>query len=74
MSTKLLSDIEDFLAETGMSASRFGFNAVRNSRLVERLRDGRTPKGKPVRVWPETETEIRAYMRSERLRRLEAAE
>lgn len=59
MQTKLLSDIDKFLAETGMSAGYFGWCAVKNWRLVERLRDG-------GRIWPETEAEIRAYMISER--------
>lgn len=66
----LLSEVEKFLAETGMSEGRFGFNAVRNSRLVERLRQPVTPKkGKPVRIWPETEMRVRAYMVAERQRR-----
>lgn len=64
MNTSLLSDIENFLAETGMSPYRFGFESVKNGRLVERLREGRTPGGKPARVWPETEMQIRAYMRA----------
>ncbi|MFC0246820.1 hypothetical protein ACFOLL_13105 [Falsochrobactrum ovis] len=63
MSTKLLNDIEEFLSETGMSAYTFGFEAVRNGRLVERLRMGR-------RVWPETQAEIRAFMRVERSKRI----
>lgn len=66
MSTSdLLQDIEDFLVETGMSPSRFGLGAARNSRLVERLRAGRR-NGLPARVWPETEQQIRAFIRSER--------
>ncbi len=62
MSTKLLHEIEDFLTETGMSAYTFGYEAVRNGRLVERLRIGR-------RVWPETQSEVRAFIRSERAKR-----
>lgn len=54
MST-LLPDIERYLQQTGMSPSRFGYKAARNSRLVERLRDGR-------RVWPETEQQVVAFM------------
>lgn len=73
MST-LLSDIERFLAETGMGEYRFGYLAARNGRLVERLRVGTTEKrGKPVRVWPETEQQIRAFMAAERGRRKAAA-
>ena len=63
MSNQLLSDIEDFLARTGISADRFGLLAAKNSRLVERLRAGRKG-GKAARVWPETEIEIRAFMRN----------
>ncbi len=59
MSTKLLEEIEAFMAETGTGAFRFGMKAIKNGRLVERLRSG-------GRVWPETEMEIRAYIRAER--------
>jgi len=59
MSTKLLQEIEAFMAETGIGAFRFGLRAVGNGRLVERLRSG-------GRVWPETEMEIRAFMRNMR--------
>ena len=62
MRQNLISEIKDFLAETGLSAYRFGFLAVRNGRLVERLESGK-------RVWPETEAEVRAFIRSERRRR-----
>lgn len=55
MRTQLISDIDAFLQETGMGEYRFGFEAVKNGRLVERLREG-------GRVWPETETQIRAFM------------
>jgi len=68
MSAKLLADIEGFLQSTGMSAFRFGLLAARNGRLVERLRKPR-PNGLPARVWPETEAEIRAFMRVESSRR-----
>jgi len=57
MTQKLLSDIHAFMAETGLSPFRFGILAVKNGRLVDRLRDG-------GRVWPETEIAIRAFMRS----------
>lgn len=62
MRQNLLSEIRDFLADTGLSAYRFGFLAVRNGRLVERLEAGK-------RIWPETEAEVRAYIRAERRRR-----
>jgi hypothetical protein len=67
MSTKLLSEIDEFLRETGMTEYRFGFLAAKNGRLVERLRQGSTPvKGKPVRVWPETVQQVRDFMKAER--------
>lgn len=68
MSTNLLSEIEAFLAETGLGDYRFGILAVNNGRLVERLRAGITPKGKPARIWPDTEIAVRAFMRAERKR------
>ncbi len=55
----LLADIEAFLAETGMGPSYFGKQAAGNSEVVARLREGR-------RVWPETETKLRAYMLAQR--------
>lgn len=69
MRNTLLPDIEDFLSQTGMGEYRFGLLAAKNGRLVERLRAGTTPKGKPVRIWPETEMQIRAFMMAERNRR-----
>ena len=62
----LLREVETFLAETGLGPHRFGILAIKNGRLVERLRDGR-------RVWPETEMAIRAYIRSERSLRARVA-
>ena len=59
MNTNLLQEIEAFMAETGIGAFRFGIKAIRNGRLVERLRSG-------GRVWPETEKEIRLYMANAR--------
>ena len=38
----LLQLIERFLADTGMGASYFGQRAVGNSKLVRRLREGRS--------------------------------
>lgn len=61
--TKLYHDVQAFLTETGMSAYRFGFRAVRNGRLVERLANPSR------RIWPETEDRVREFMRSERERR-----
>jgi hypothetical protein len=62
----LLSDIEDFLAATGMGPSYFGKQAVGNSEIVARLRSG-------GRVWPETEAALRRFM-DERLLETEAAQ
>lgn len=61
MRQNLISEIKEFLADSGLSAYRFGFLAVRNGRLVERLEAGK-------RIWPETEAEVRAFIRSERRR------
>lgn len=72
MRTPLLDDITDFLAETGMGEFRFGLQAVSNGRLLDQLRKPRK-NGQPSRVWPETETRIRAFMLSERQRRKAAA-
>lgn len=57
--SNLLSEIEAFLAETGMGPSYFGKQACGNSEIVARLKEGR-------RVWPETETRVRAFILSER--------
>ena len=73
MATTLLSDIDQFLSETGMTPYSFGYAACRNGRLVERLRAGTTPEGKPVRIWPETEQQIRKFIRTERAKRGVAA-
>lgn len=67
-SQKLLTEIEEFLTETGMGPSYFGKAAMNNSELVSRLRKG-------GRVWPETEQKVRAFIRSQRkTRTLEAAQ
>lgn len=71
MEAKLLTDIENFLAETGMGEYRFGFLAARNGRLVERLRaardrDWKTEKGKAVMVRPETVEQVRTFMAERR--------
>ncbi|MGS4945547.1 hypothetical protein ACVDG3_08715 [Meridianimarinicoccus sp. RP-17] len=58
----LLPQVELFLRETGMSAYRFGFCAVSNGRLVERLRLRR-------RIWPETRARVERFMADERARR-----
>lgn len=55
MNAPLLSEIDRFLRESGMGEFRFGLSAVKNGRLVARLRSG-------GRVWPETEMQIRAFI------------
>lgn len=71
MANNLLSDIEHFLAETGMTEATF-CRATGNGRLFERLRTvGK--RGKAGRLWPETEMQIRAFMLAERQRRQVAA-
>lgn len=70
MST-LLSDIEAFLNETGMTEASF-CRATGNGRLFERLRTvGK--RGKAGRLWPETERQIRDFMAIERAKRRVAA-
>ncbi|MBN8293244.1 hypothetical protein JI664_14815 [Rhodobacter sp. NTK016B] len=64
MSQKLISEIETFIAETGLSEHRVGILLAGNGRLVGRLRKG-------SRVWPETECKIRNALRAERVKRSE---
>lgn len=64
MNSTLLAEIERFLAETGMSEAQF-CRAVGNGRLFERLR-ATGKRGKPGRLWPETEAQVRAVMIAER--------
>lgn len=59
--SSLLSEIEAFLAETGMGESYFGKRAVGNSELVSRLR-------KNGRVWPETAERARDFMKENHVR------
>lgn len=71
MEKDLLSEIEEFLRETGMPKSTFE-RAVGNQRLLERLRTiGK--RGRPGRVWPETEQAIRDFMAEERAKRAEVS-
>lgn len=62
----LLPLIERFLTDTGMGASYFGQRAVRNSKLVHRLRLGRP-------IQSDTETRLRAFMSEEMSKRKAAA-
>jgi hypothetical protein len=63
----LLTEIDAFLAETGMGVSYFGKVASGNSEIVQRLRSGR-------RVWPETADKVRLFIRQYRESKVEAAE
>ena len=63
----LLSEIETFLAATGVGETYFGKLAANNPWLVKRLREG-------SRVWPETEDRIRAFMSNHRPSKGEVAE
>lgn len=59
MTKTLLSEIDEFQAEVGMSDYQVGWKAIKNGRLVERLRAG-------GRVWPEQEERVRAFIASQR--------
>lgn len=52
---ELLSEIEAFLAESGMGETYFGKAAIGNSEVVPRIRKG-------GRVWPETESGLRLFI------------
>lgn len=70
MST-LLSDIETFLRDTGMTEATF-CRAVGNGRLMERLRHvGK--RGRLGRIWPDSERQVRDFMAIERAKRQVAA-
>lgn len=62
MKHDLLTEIDDFIAETGLSEYRAGIVLAKNGRLVPRLRSS-------GRVWPETEVRVRAALAAERSRR-----
>lgn len=71
MPNTLLTDIEEFLAETGMTEANFCRGAG-NGRLLERLRTvGK--RGKAGRLWPESERQVRDFMAVERAKRQVAA-
>ncbi|NSY17228.1 hypothetical protein [Neorhizobium sp. AL 9.2.2] len=63
MSTNLLIEIEKFMADAQIGPHRFGILAANNGRLVDRLREGR-------RVWPDTEQQVRKFMREYRKKRV----
>jgi hypothetical protein len=62
----LLPLIERFLSETGMGPTYFGSEAVGNSKLVRRLREGRP-------ITTDTDRKVRAYVAERiKIRRREA--
>lgn len=52
---KLVTEIDEFIAETGMGVSYFGKTAVGNSEVVSRLKRGKT-------IHATTEHRLRAFM------------
>ncbi len=52
----LLSEVESYLEAAGMSPTAFGDRALGDRHFVRQLRSGR-------RVWPETASKVRAFMR-----------
>jgi tRNA-dihydrouridine synthase len=54
----LLSAVERFAAENGMSEITFGRKAMNDPHFVRQLREGR-------RCWPETEGRVRDFMRQQ---------
>lgn len=54
---ELLSEIETFLARTGMTPTAFGRAALNDGMLIPNL------KKKGRRLWPETEAKVRDFMR-----------
>jgi hypothetical protein len=64
--TDLITEIDAFLRDVGISPSYFGKKACGNSELVERLRAGRP-------ILNQTEKKVREFMAAERRKRREAA-
>lgn len=63
---KLLTDVDGYLARTGMAATTFGRKSVNDGKCIDRLRKG-------GRVWPETLKRIRDFMRANPPQRRERA-
>lgn len=62
MPKPILTELEAFRRETGLSEHRIGIIIANNGRLFERMRSN-------GRVWPETEALIRASLAAERAKR-----
>jgi hypothetical protein len=63
MHTDILTAVEKFIADSGLSDHRAGILLARNGRLLERLRD---PKR---RIWPDTADAVIAAVEREREKR-----
>ncbi len=66
MHDDILSEVEQFARDTGLSDHRVGILLANNGRLIERLRNPSS------RVWPETVARIRAAIDRERRHRAAA--
>lgn len=64
MHTDILSEIDTFMAEAGLSEAQF-CRVINHGRFFERLKHAES-SGKPYRIWPETERRIRDAMREYR--------
>lgn len=53
----LLTEVDGYLAKTGMAPSTFGRKTVNDGKCIDRLRSG-------GRAWPETIDAIRQFMAS----------
>ncbi len=62
---KLLSEIEQFLAETGMHETTFGARALNDLALVSNLRKGRRPR-------MDTAEKVRKFMTDQRQKKATA--
>lgn len=62
MRKTLLTQLEEFAAETGLGEHRVGILVARNGRIFDRIRAG-------GRIWPETEARIRLNLEIERKKR-----
>jgi hypothetical protein len=55
----LLTEIEAFIAHHQLSATMFGHLALGDRHLVRSMKGER---GRPRRLWPETEAKVRKFM------------
>lgn len=56
----LLADIEAFIETHDISEAKFGVLALNDWKFVRDLRGEK--RGKPRRIWPETERDVRRFM------------